>query len=500
MSDNLFDDYNYENQIRSLEDLEETIAFQKEEIRKLREDLEKNGDDYSAENYEMTENAIYAIETVMKKYQEELKKGRFEEAQEHNFKIEKTMSGSFIVRSDSERFGKDAIVYENPDRNKCIDYIEERKPAKKPVYYVIDNLKDFMDGKSQNIFRGTLEECLEKYSSYVLKYDDTYKNHVTSTLGVTTGDIVKIDTDLIRCIDGVSYIATDIVRNHEHNSNKYVLNDLNAIVDVLDVKQAAIVKENSIEYVPLKELDQKEIFEAYLEKSVQEKAVLKDKLQNGFVNGVALPKTGYNDAPEVTQERLDKVLRIESKTVNFEGCYFSDVVMTGKFINSNFKDCNLYECKLKDAEFINTNFQNAHFLDIDMENVVFDIVNFEEASMHSMFLKNCTFKDTDFSYTSWRNVSTSKNTVSFENCDFLLADMNKVYIRGSEIAGEIKNVNTIYITMGGATDGEVKKHRQDIIDTLQPDQKITKKLEENKKKDRGSSKVQTTKPRKAKRH
>ena len=279
MSDNLFDDYNYENEIRSLEDLEETIAFQKEEIQKLREDLEKNGDNYSAENYEMTENAIYAIETVMEKYQEELKKERFEESQEHNFKIEKTMSGSFIVRSDSERFGKEAIVYENPDRNKCIDYIEERKPAKKPVYYVIDNLKDFMDGKSQNIFRGTLEECLEKYSSYVLKYNDKYKNHVTSTLGVTTGDIVKIDTDLIRCINGISYIATDIVRNQEHNSNKYVLNDLNAIVDVLDVKQAAIVRENSIEYMSLKELDQKEIFEAYLEKSVQEKAVLKDKLQ-----------------------------------------------------------------------------------------------------------------------------------------------------------------------------------------------------------------------------
>lgn len=280
MSDNLFDDYNYNNEIRSLEDLEKTIAFHKEEIQELREDLENNGDNYSAENYEMTENAIYAIETVMEKYQEELEKGRFEESQEHNFKIEKTMSGSFIVRSDSERFGKEAIVYENPDRNKCIDYIEERKPAKKPVYYVIDNLKDFIDGKSQNILRGTLEECLEKYSSYVLKYNDKYKNHVTSTLGVTTGDIVKINTDLIRCIDGVSYIATDIVRNHEHNSNKYILNDLNAIVDVLDAKHAAIVKENSIEYVPLKELAQKEIFEAYLEKSVQEKTVLKDKLRN----------------------------------------------------------------------------------------------------------------------------------------------------------------------------------------------------------------------------
>ena len=135
-----------------------------------------------------------------------------------------------------------------------------------------------------------------------------------------------------------------------------------------------------------------------------------------------------------------------------------------------------------------------------MKSVVFDSVNFEEASMHSILLENGTFKNTNFSYTSWKSVSTSKNTVSFENCDFLLADMNKVYIKGSEIAGEIKNVNTIYVTMGGATDGEVKKHRQDIIDTLQPDQKITKTIEGNKKKDRGSSKVQTTKPRKAKRH
>ena len=70
---------------------------------------------------------------------------------EENFVIGKSMSENYIVLSDSERFGKQAIVYENPDRNKCIDYIEDRKPAKKPSYYVIDNLKDFMDGKSQNI-------------------------------------------------------------------------------------------------------------------------------------------------------------------------------------------------------------------------------------------------------------------------------------------------------------------------------------------------------------
>ena len=40
---------------------------------------------------------------------------------ESNFRIEKTTNGTYLVRSDSERFGKDEITYQSPKRLDCLN-------------------------------------------------------------------------------------------------------------------------------------------------------------------------------------------------------------------------------------------------------------------------------------------------------------------------------------------------------------------------------------------
>lgn len=60
--------------------------------------------------------------------------------QESNFRIEKTTNGTYLVRSDSERFGKGEITYESTKRLDCLNYIAQRRPERQIRYYVIPDL------------------------------------------------------------------------------------------------------------------------------------------------------------------------------------------------------------------------------------------------------------------------------------------------------------------------------------------------------------------------
>ena len=60
--------------------------------------------------------------------------------QESNFRIEKTHNNTYAVRSDSERFGKNEITYESPNREDCLNYIAQRRPERQIRFYVIPDL------------------------------------------------------------------------------------------------------------------------------------------------------------------------------------------------------------------------------------------------------------------------------------------------------------------------------------------------------------------------
>lgn len=396
---------------------------------------------------------------------------------EENFKIEQSISGSYMVRSDSKKFGGQAVVYENADRNKCVDYIQERQPAKKPEYYVIENLHDFMKGKNENITYGTLGECLEKYSGYIQNRklsSVAYKDQVTCTLGVTTG---RNDMDVVHFINGTSYAGTAIIREQEHNINKHILNDIEAVIDILDIREAAKVRAKGIDYISIEQLPGKEIFAGHSPKTSAEKrelsenmnAVFKEgQLQKVIVNGVPLSKTGYNGAPEVTQKLFEAMLHNNennAQNMSFKGCYFFEVAFRGKFEGFNFENCDFSSCKFENAEFIHTSFKNAT-IHADADNVKFSEVSFENAKIYDSRWENTTFQDVDFTASTWKHVSTVQDTVSFQSCDFLLVDMDSVYIKGSKIIGEMKNTGSIHVTMGGATQEEISNHRESIMGTL----------------------------------
>lgn len=154
------------------------------------------------------------------------------------------------------------------------------------------------------------------------------------------------------------------------------------------------------------------------------------------------------------------------KHLDFENCYFSGIKLEGTFEGVDFSDCYFYNCKIENAEFKDCNFKNATLSNMEGKNVSFQNTDFEKADLWFARFENTQFKDVNFSEGNWRSISTVRDTVSFENCNFTMTDMNSVYIQGSKIIGEMKNTNTISVTMGGATNRELQKHERMIKETL----------------------------------
>lgn len=190
-----------------------------------------------------------------------------------------------------------------------------------------------------------------------------------------------------------------------------------------------------------------------------------------YINMHQVQCTGYQNRPEITQGLLDKMIeqRLEldmEKHMDFRNCYFSGIKLEGTFEGVNFSDCYFSNCKFENAQFKDCNFKNATFSNVEVRSVSFQNTNFEKADLWFSRFENTQFKDVNFSEGNWKSVSTVKDTVSFENCNFTMTSMNSVYIQGSKISGEMKNIDTISVTLGGATNRELQKHEKMIKETL----------------------------------
>lgn len=655
-SDGLNKNKSVEEQIASVK---EELEIIKENISRMEKNLETNAyykSSAGAADYEILSDSIVTMQDAAEDLQNELHelitnalekgeiKGDLESIlknpyREENFKIGRVgINGHYAVFSDSERFGKQAIVYENTDRNKCVDYIEQRQPAMKPTYYVIENLHDFAQGINQNIVYGTFEECLQLYQQYSAleecqeKYnkmcgiqEDISATKTTVVLGVKTG---KNDQDIILNMKGHPFfqdlqghpVFNEAVLKSEHGTNKYILDDLSVIrtqiedtqgkeisifraqtedicakadykddylfVEYSGAVQAVQCRKETVSMISILENAEKEYLDLkdkYLnsdldiqyadvqteEKKVEElkdicaeklvKAVEKDifrlgeltqagarkllepefreqlktaliqnkdivSLNAAYINHIFVPCTGYQNRPEITQKFFDKMIYQRDKTIlkyeildekkereilkdivkngdkekafmyieakaeeestiaayhqrgtfeiemekhlDFENCYFSGIKLEGTFEGVDFSDCYFYNCKIENAEFKDCNFKNATLSNMEGKNVSFQNTDFEKADLWFARFENTQFKDVNFSEGNWRSISTVRDTVSFENCDFTMTNMNSVYIQGSKIIGEMKNINTISVTMGGATGQEIKKHERMIKETL----------------------------------
>lgn len=155
--------------------------------------------------------------------------------QESNFRITETGNRTFTVLSDSERFGKDAIVFESYNRDKCVDYITERQPAGKWRMYVIPDIKTWATNanpRSPIEYYDTFEAAKARFDELRgqpcnLAHDRNPNNNGRFYAHLTLG-IDRVDgfsaADILHVRGGQNYMVDDFTRMDKLNTDVVVLN------------------------------------------------------------------------------------------------------------------------------------------------------------------------------------------------------------------------------------------------------------------------------------
>jgi len=149
---------------------------------------------------------------------------------ESNFNIEKVNCGNFVVRSDSERFGVQAIVYESYSRMECVEYIARSSKQETPSYYIIEDLNTWANNspvRSKIERFNTINEAISKFNEYresEARRSKLILNHAKKiVLGVAIG---MCEIDVIHATNDTNFIISDFIGISRVNTNKQFLSDM----------------------------------------------------------------------------------------------------------------------------------------------------------------------------------------------------------------------------------------------------------------------------------
>ena len=166
------------------------------------------------------------------------------------------------------------------------------------------------------------------------------------------------------------------------------------------------------------------------------------------------------EAPEMAASKLDRAMAGNApyiENINFRGitmpdylhgrfrhCTFSDCDFSGTEISATFDDCSLYDMSTKGMKIGNSEFQdctiaNTKFEDCELSNVVFSLSD----------IRQCSAVRT-----------------KFENCRFEHGTIDRVFFHQGIKAHGIEGLESMKITMGGATEQEAANHARQICEAL----------------------------------
>lgn len=188
---------------------------------------------------------------------------------ETNFKIQPVDNGGFVVRSDSERFGNNEIVFQGISYDECLGYIAERTDNITPHYYVIKDLASWRhdvweQGKAPErsaVERfDTVEEAIAKFNEY--KGMDYLKESVINpdnnepmrrlALGVSYEPVQMAELDLLHTEADKTLLLSDAIGERENGYERFMTNDkfirdLNKITSSIAIDEYSYYRDTTIE-------------------------------------------------------------------------------------------------------------------------------------------------------------------------------------------------------------------------------------------------------------
>lgn len=155
------------------------------------------------------------VQRAIQNCKDELERARRNPYNERDFHIEPTDNQTYAVYATSERFGADEIVYEDADRNACLDYIAQRRGETHWEYYLIADLRTWVSGNEPST-------PIERYSNFAelkARYDELRGmdyNAETSERNPSTDNPYARLTIGISSVESPSEIDVLHVRNGEN--------------------------------------------------------------------------------------------------------------------------------------------------------------------------------------------------------------------------------------------------------------------------------------------
>lgn len=149
--------------------------------------------------------------------------------------------------------------------------------------------------------------------------------------------------------------------------------------------------------------------------------------------------------------------------LDFSDLYFDHIDIKSSpgadYSHSRFIDCIFNDADLQGADFSSATITG------DMQNT-----SFKDALFYDAYLYGCGIKDCDFTKTSFEKaffLHVAITNAKMHDTDFLLANLSSVYLRNID-ASNVINLDIATISLGGATADEADRHRQLVLDALDP--------------------------------
>lgn len=172
----------------------------------------------------------------------------------------------------------------------------------------------------------------------------------------------------------------------------------------------------------------------------------------------------YDEGIHVTQKKIDEM--VENGNLDFRGCKLFDLKITGNLKGANFEGARISECQIKDADFKDANFKNAVIGGGDLSTCRFENVDFHAAHIYALIMKDSIFDLCNFEKAKFTNIVFGKDAI-MKTCDFKSVFTDRAFFHmPPENMQHPKNYETIKITMGGATDQEIRSYRENLLQVM----------------------------------
>lgn len=188
---------------------------------------------------------------------------------ESNFRIQTCRDGQgFFVRSDSERFGNKAIVFQGISYDECLQYIEERIDSIEPSYYVIKDLASWRcdawetpPEKSEVERFDSVRDAIAKFNEY--RTMDYLKEQILEpytkapmqrlALGVSYAPYQMVEMDVLRIESNEVLLVSDAVDEREYGYDGFMVNknfirDLSIIVSSIKIDMYSCYRSNKMAF------------------------------------------------------------------------------------------------------------------------------------------------------------------------------------------------------------------------------------------------------------